>query len=469
MYSQLSSAHLRSSLSHHLLALIHLSQKLEFSHTLSLTNCVKPLCFSLTAAMKDYLFLLSVAFLLSCCQITQAADTCATLTEITGGTVDSTGFVTTHGKPKLNSIQLVDAYDVPLQLIGVSSHNILIFSSCYTFEALSHLVTNWGITSFRVTVYLEGSQGYMSDPAGNDVAIANIIDWCETLGIYAIIDYHVMEYGDPNHYLDSQGASTGHAITFWQKQATAYQNKDHVIYEIANEPNNVDWEPNLVAYLNSVIAAIRAIDAETIIIAGVPQWSQALYYPGNDGGVTDTYNVMYAFHFYADSHLFLYSVVEQYSRILPIFVSEWSPSSYTSVEEPNLPNSDKFTELFSGILPDNPITLSSSAWAWVDKGGEEVSLLTSGSCGSQSWTSLTCAGKYIKNYIHTYRLLAPSVAPSAVPSDDGTTVAPTVAPTVTPSLVPTVAPSATPSTSQPSVYTDSCVADASLLVKVHKK
>lgn len=414
--------------------------------------------------------------LLFCFQTTQASDTCSTITENTGPSVDSTGFVSLHGKPKLNSIHLVDANGSPLHLVGVSTHNILTFSSCYTLSSLQHLVTQWGITAFRVTVYLEENNGYIQNPSANDAKIAELVSWCETLGVYAIIDYHVHEIGDPNHYLDYMGAPTGHAITFWQQQANLYKDKAHVLYEIANEPNNVAWQPELVSYLNAVIAAIRAIDPETIIIAGCPHWSQHLFYPGEDGGVTNTHNVMYSFHFYAAAHGFLYSVVEQYSRSLPIFVSEWAPSSFDSITQPNLTSSDRFLALFSGHLPNNPQVISSTAWNWGDKDGEEVSLMTSGACGSQSWGSLTCAGKYLKNYVRSVRLATtappsrvPTASPSLSPSMPTDTTAPSHSPTRTPSRTPTAVPSEAPTTPLPTAYTDSCVADPSLLVKVHKK
>lgn len=404
------------------------------------------------------------------------AEDCNTISVISGPSVDSTNFLSLHGKPKLNGIHLVDQHDDSLHLIGVSSHNILTFSDCYTFSALQHLVTEWGITVFRITVYLEEANGYYDKPSENDAAIAQLVDWCETLGIYAVIDYHVHEIGDPNHYLDSMGASTGPAITFWQTQAHAYKNKDHVIYEIANEPNNVDWQPNLAAYLNAVIAAIRAIDAETIIIAGVPHWSQGLYYPGNDGGITNTYNVMYAFHFYAAAHDFLYEVVETYSRILPIFVSEWSPSHFDSVTAPNLDVSDLFTSLFSGTLPNNPQKISSTVWNFGDKAGEEVSLLTNGACATESWTSLTCSGKYLKNYIYQYRndttfapTWTPTYSPTHSPTQPTETNSPTLTPTVLPTMVPTVDPSSSPTTPEPTIWSDSCIADPSLMVKVRKK
>lgn len=418
--------------------------------------------------MRDHLFLLTVIALFNCFQVTHAAD-CSTIVELTGDSVDSTGFVTTHGKPKLDSVQLVDSNGQPLHLIGVSAHNILTFADCYTFAALQHLVTVWGITCFRITVYLEESNGYYDKPAENDAAIAQLVSYCETLGIYAIINYHVHEIGDPNHYLDYQGAPTGPAITFWQAQANAYLNKDHVLYEIANEPNEVDWQPNLVAYLNAVINAIRVIDSETIIIAGTPQWSQALYYPGNDGGVTNTYNLMYAFHFYAAAHLFLYEVVEQYSRTLPIFVTEWSSSSWDSVTEPNLDNADQFTALFSGSLANNPQRISSTGWAWADKADEAVSMLNAGACALEDWSSLTCSGTHLKNYVREYRLASSTPSPTPQPSSSTDTIAPSHSPTATPSRSPTASPTAAPTTPQPTSWSDSCVADSSLRVRVHKK
>ena len=91
-------------------------------------------------------------------------------------------------------------------------------------------------------------------------------------GVYAIIDFHVLTPGDPNAYLTSEGASTGLAIDFWKEMATKYKGESHVLYEIANEPNNVGW-PAVLKYHNSVIAAIRSIDPDTVILAGTTTWS----------------------------------------------------------------------------------------------------------------------------------------------------------------------------------------------------
>ena len=87
------------------------------------------------------------------------------------------------------------------------------------------------------------------------------------------------------------------AIPFWTSVAQTYKDETHVLYEIANEPNNVDW-PRVLDYHNAVIATIRDIDAETIIIAGTTTWSQDIDLAAAQP-VADPYNVMYSLHFYA--------------------------------------------------------------------------------------------------------------------------------------------------------------------------
>ena len=68
-----------------------------------------------------------------------------------------------------------------------------------------------------------------------------------------------------------------------------------MIYEIANEPNNIDWA-TVKAYHDSIIPIIRASDPDAIIIAGTTTWSQDVHIAAADP-VAQPYNVMYAFHF----------------------------------------------------------------------------------------------------------------------------------------------------------------------------
>ena len=42
-------------------------------------------------------------------------------------------------------------------------------------------------------------------------------------------------------YTTGAGKASADAVAWWQKIATKYKGKSHVLYEIANEPNGVTW------------------------------------------------------------------------------------------------------------------------------------------------------------------------------------------------------------------------------------
>ena len=152
--------------------------------------------------------------------------------------------------------------------MGMSSHGLHWFDNCYTKESISYQVKHWGINVFRAAMYI-GEGGYASRPELKQ-KVKDIVQWCKELGIYVVIDWHVLTPGNPS-------ASTySGAEAFFEEMATLYKDESHVIYEIANEPNNVDW-PTVKAYHDRIIPKIRAIDPETIIIAGTTTWSQDIH------------------------------------------------------------------------------------------------------------------------------------------------------------------------------------------------
>jgi hypothetical protein len=312
-----------------------------------------------------------------------------TATEI----IDCSGYAQRHGKLKLKGVQLVDSFGEPIQLQGLSSFSLQYFPDCVTKESISHLVRNWGITVFRIAVSLSDT-GYTINPTFFDQMIHNAVNWCEELGIYLIIDWHVLDPGDPNFYLTSRGANTGPAIDFWKRMAVLYKSRTHLIYEIANEPNGVPWNVTL-EYHNAVLFEIRNIDPDTVIIAGSGHYSQdidlAYYYP-----VQYPHNVLYAFHFYAASHSYLLPMFEKYSQLVPVFVSEWGLSDYTCLGEVNGEMADQFLKVFAGS--NSTPAISWTIWSFSDK-DETCSALTVGSCSAADWQSLSCTGLYMLNYM----------------------------------------------------------------------
>lgn len=294
--------------------------------------------------------------------------------------VDCSNFANYRGRLRLNGIQLVDQFGDAVQLRGISSHGLQYFPDCVTKDSIAHFVTTWGINVFRTVVYIDAvSNGYEVNSNWLDKFIVNIVQWCKELGIYVIIDWHVLGRGDPNHHLDSRGASTGLAVDFWKKYATLYKDETHVMYEIANEPNNVDW-PTVLDYHNSIIGVIRAIDPEAVIIAGTTNWCQEID-KAYAAPVDEPHNVMYAFHFHASSHGYLLPLLEQYMHLVPLFVSEWRVSDTSGSGTPNTAAAEQYLNKLSG-LDDNssPVTVVSWVqWSLADK-PDTASLLVPGAC-----------------------------------------------------------------------------------------
>ncbi|EGB09645.1 hypothetical protein AURANDRAFT_12783, partial [Aureococcus anophagefferens] len=294
--------------------------------------------------------------------------------------VNNTGYAAHHGALGLDGVQLVDARGDAVQLLGMSSHGLHWFPDCYGYEAIAHLVETWGINVFRAAMYV-GEGGYATDPSIYDT-VRDVVAWTKELGVYVVIDFHVLTPGDPNAYLDPADPV---ALDFWTMVAEAYKDETHVIYEIANEPNNVAWD-DVLAYHNAVIAAIRAVDADTIIVAGTTTWSQDIHLAAAKP-VDAPRNVMYAFHFYACSHQSLLARVEEFRTVIPIFVSEWGTSDYSGNGATCVCDARDFLDVFSRAAP----SISMAQWSWADK-AEASAALNPGACAAGAWDDLSESG-----------------------------------------------------------------------------
>jgi endoglucanase len=355
--------------------------------------------------------------------------------------VNNTGYAAHHGALGLDGVQLVDARGDAVQLLGMSSHGLHWFPDCYGYEAIAHLVETWGINVFRAAMYV-GEGGYATDPSIYD-KVQDVVAWTKELGVYVVIDFHVLTPGDPNAYLDPADPV---ALDFWTMVAEAYKDETHVIYEIANEPNNVAWD-DVLTYHNAVIGAIRAVDADTIIVAGTTTWSQDIHLAAAKP-VDAPRNVMYAFHFYACSHQSLLARVEEYRTVIPIFVSEWGTSDYSGNGATCVCDAREFLDVFSRAEP----SISMAQWSWADK-AEASAALNPGACAAGAWDDLSESGVFLKKYIQKATetnannagppggvVAPPSPTPEPTAAPPATTAAPVPKPTLAPVPKPTLAP-----------------------------
>jgi aryl-phospho-beta-D-glucosidase BglC (GH1 family)/PKD repeat protein len=288
-----------------------------------------------------------------------------------------------NGKLKVSGTQLVNECGNAVQLRGMSTHGPQWFQNCYTTSALDALANNWGIDVFRIAMYVQEG-GYVNNPSFWKTWIDNMVDACGSRGVYCVIDWHVLNPGDPN-------ANITESRDFWTYMSTKHKNKKHVLYEICNEPNGVNWA-TIKTYANDIIPRIRANDPNTVIIVGTPTWSQDVDVASNDK--LNYTNLMYTLHFYSGTHTG--SLRAKGNTALangaPLFVTEFGTSQASGDGGPYLDE----TQLWIDWMATNKISWIN--WSFADK-SEVSAALSSGACAGGNWTSTTTSGAFIKQRI----------------------------------------------------------------------
>lgn len=291
--------------------------------------------------------------------------------------------VAINGKLKVLGTNLVNSCGNAIQLRGMSSHGPQWFQSCYSSSSLDALAYDWGIDVLRVAMYVR-EDGYMDNPSYWRDWIDNMVDMCGQRGIYCLIDWHVLNPGDPWSDIDA-------AREFWSYMSSKHKNKAHVLYEICNEPNGVNWD-RVKSYAEDIIPRIRANDGTTPIIVGTPNWSQDVDAAANNP--LSGSNLMYALHFYSGTHLsWLRDKADDAIRKgLAIFVTEFGTSQASGDGGPYLEETQRWMDW----LAQNKISWAN--WSFCDK-SEVSAALNPGACGN-NWNNISQSGQFIKNHIH---------------------------------------------------------------------
>lgn len=271
-----------------------------------------------------------------------------------------------YGRLHVEGVQLVDACDRPVQLRGVSDQGIQWFpwGTCFTDESLGYLRDALAIDVVRVPVYVEEG-GWLDDSEQMRQRTHAIADAAIARGLYVVIDWHVTSCDPRDRMVE--------ATAFWTEIATAYAGVPNVIYEIANEPAEVEWS-GIAEYAEEIIDTIRAIDPEVVIIVGTPDDSGELS-DAADAPLAAS-DVLYTFHYYAASMDL--DQIEPYLERMPLFVTEWSAASYSG----NSPDDYDDAAALRTALEGPAQQVSWIAWSFTDD-SESSAMLISGTCAEQ--------------------------------------------------------------------------------------
>lgn len=296
--------------------------------------------------------------------------------------------VSEHGRLSVKGTNLVDSKGKKFQLKGVSTHGIAWFPEYVSKASFQSLRDKWGANTVRLAMYTAEYNGYCTGGSKNKTIqkkkVMEGVKAATDLGMYVIIDWHVLNDRNPNKYKKE-------AIAFFKEMAQKYKNQKNVIYEICNEPNgNVSWA-QVKSYAQDVIKEIRKIDKNAIILVGTPTWSQDVDIAAKSP-IKGYSNIMYTCHFYAATHKASYrkKLETAVNAGLPVFVSEFSICEASGNGGVNKTEANKWMSLL------NKYNISYVAWSLSNK-NETCSLLKS-SCNKKSgWTAndLSETGKWL--------------------------------------------------------------------------
>ncbi len=301
--------------------------------------------------------------------------------------------VEVNGRLSVVGKQLVNEHGNPVQLRGMSTHGIQWYGwgDCLTESSLDALAYDWGSDILRISLYVQEG-GWDTDPAGYEAQVNALIQEATDRGMYALVDWHQLSPGDPN-------ANTANAKLFFQNICTANASRNNIIYDIANEPNNVEWSA-IKTYAEEMIPFLRLYDDDAVILCGTHGWGSLGVsddWAGSSQVIIDNpvnaTNFMYTFHFYAKDHQqTYYDEFDSFSDTLPIFVTEWGSQEASGDGVNDFVMAQQYIDLMAAKK------ISWCNWNYSDD-SRTGAVWNTGTCSGGPWTvaNLKPAGAWVRD------------------------------------------------------------------------
>lgn len=293
-----------------------------------------------------------------------------------------------HGALHVENGKLTDENGNTVQLYGMSTHGIAWFPQYINYDSFRTLRDDWNTNCIRLAMYTAEYGGYC---AGGDKEqlkqlVKDGVSYATELGMYVIVDWHILSDCDPNQNKDE-------AIAFFREMAEVFADNDNVLYEICNEPNGgTSWD-SIKSYAEEVIPVIRVQKPDAVILVGTPTWSQEIDKAA--ASPLDDSNVMYTLHFYAGTHKDdLRNRLETcVQNGLPVFVSEFGMCDASGNGANDFDSTTKWLDLL------NKYQISFCCWNLANK-DESSSVFKASSTALSDWTDddFNESGRWIRDY-----------------------------------------------------------------------
>ena len=293
------------------------------------------------------------------------------------------GVVGQHGPLRVHRNRLVNCEGTPVQLRGMSLFWTQ-WTDFYVPGNVDVMVDQWQATVVRAALGVENDGGYLQNPNANVAKVRAVVDRAIERGVYVIIDWH-------DHHAQNHVAQ---ATAFFEEMVNAYGNQPHVIFEVYNEPVDVEW-PVVKNYAERMIQTIRSAGSNNLIIVGTPTWSQDVDVAAEDP-ITPDDNVAYTLHFYANTHkqALRDKAQDALEQGIALFVTEWGTCSADGNGSVN----EGETRAWLAFLAENQISWAN--WSLNNK-DEACSAIAPWGSRSGPWSDdqLTTSGRLVKGAI----------------------------------------------------------------------
>ena len=257
-----------------------------------------------------------------------------------------------NGRLHVEGTKLADEAGRTVALRGVSTHGLTWFPDFVNEALFRQISSEWNANLVRLAMYAsQYCDGYQEESLtllrkGIDAAIAS--------DMYVIVDWHILEYGNPNEHVEE-------AKAFFELIASEYADVPNLLFEICNEPNGDTSWTDILAYCDEVIPVIRRQIPDSVILVGTPVYDKNL---GSAVLRPVPYdNVMVVLHFYAATHNdgLLHELKAAVDSGLPVFVTECGLSEASGDGDLNFAMAAKWFDYL------NQQSIGYAVWSFSDK------------------------------------------------------------------------------------------------------
>lgn len=257
----------------------------------------------------------------------------------------------------------------------------------YSDAGISTMVKEMKIELIRAAIatgeYWGGTRGFLLDPDAQRELIDSVVRAAVKNDIYVIIDWH-------SHKAHEQLED---AALFFAEMAQKYGKYDNVIFEIFNEPTQIDWV-DVKSYADNIVSVIRRY-SDNMILVGNPSWDQTPNLVVGKEVEDPKHNVAYTFHYYANSHLISTQgrrATQAMNAGLSLFISEWGTGAASGKGVPILSRNDEWQEWV------NENKLSSANWSASRINEGTAAFLSESTVDTLVFSE---AGELVKKYLST--------------------------------------------------------------------